>query len=487
MNRPETEKDRDTALRRRITEGWLCFLFSALPLGYHNGYFDITETKALIFAGLAALLLAVRLALRLAEGGERKPLAPAEAGLLLWAAVLSLSSLLQRPLGDAVVGGSNRYQAAGMAALYAGVFLVLTREPPGLKWPRRVLLGTFAAVSLLALLNMLGRDPLGLIAPLRAADRGRYLSTVGNVNFLAAYAALLMPVCLAELALAETRRTRLVLAALSLLGAASLFGGSDAGLLGVFAALAALPLLLRDDPAALRRLPAAALMPFLGGLVLRCAGCPLSAAGMSLTAPGTVLLAALTALVLSVLLRRASAAMLRRAVRCYGIALAAVSALLLLSVWVFTAHPELAPGPLAAEYLVLDADWGTDRGAIWAACLRLYRAFPLPQKLFGGGAGCIAAADRAHRIFRDAVVDSAHNEYLHTLLCAGAVGLSGWLCCLAGSLKRAAESGRIPLAAGVIGCMAQAAVGIAQPMTTPLFIVLLALAAGERKRGNEKI
>ena len=93
MNRPETEKDSDTALRRRITEGWLCFLFSALPLGYHNGYFDITETKALIFAGLAALLLAVRLALRLAEGGERKPLAPAEAGLLLWAAVLSLSFL----------------------------------------------------------------------------------------------------------------------------------------------------------------------------------------------------------------------------------------------------------------------------------------------------------------------------------------------------------------------------------------------------------
>ena len=145
------------------------------------------------------------------------------------------------------------------------------------------------------------------------------------------------------------------------------------------------------------------------------------------------------------------------------------------------AYTRRAAVPAALEpYLVLDADFGSDRGAVWRSCLALYWEFPWWQKLIGGGSGVLARWDMLHRVFPDAVVDSAHSEYLHYLLTHGLVGLTASLGWLFFALRRALRSGSPLHAALGLGCAAyaaQALVNIAQSATTPLFLALLALLA----------
>ena len=139
-------------------------------------------------------------------------------------------------------------------------------------------------------------------------------------------------------------------------------------------------------------------------------------------------------------------------------------------------------GGIAGKYLVIDSDWGSDRGKIWAHVFNMFREFTPLRKLIGGGSGCIAAYDKDLRIFPDAILDSAHNEYLNILVNSGILGLTACFGFLIFSILNALKSQnayKYALLLGMLSYMAQAAVNIAQPMTTPLFVTAAALIAAE--------
>ena len=130
-------------------------------------------------------------------------------------------------------------------------------------------------------------------------------------------------------------------------------------------------------------------------------------------------------------------------------------------------------------WLRFSDSWGTDRGKVWAYCLRLYREFPLPEKLLGGGCGILAELDVRHRIFPDAILDAAHSEYIQILLNWGLLGLFswlGWLVFTARDVLRRGDGLSLALLAGLLGYAAQAAVNIAQTPGIAMFFVLLAVA-----------
>ena len=136
-----------------------------------------------------------------------------------------------------------------------------------------------------------------------------------------------------------------------------------------------------------------------------------------------------------------------------------------------------------ASVAVFSPSWGTDRGAEWAYFWQMFREASFSQKLIGSGAGSLAAWDRAHPLFSDAITDSAHNEYLHYLITGGVIGLGSYLALLAHALRRALRKpsrGRTAVALGCFAYAVQAAVNIAQPFTTPLFFALLALILSDR-------
>ena len=136
--------------------------------------------------------------------------------------------------------------------------------------------------------------------------------------------------------------------------------------------------------------------------------------------------------------------------------------------------------PLGAleRYVHFSESWGTDRGKIWTFVLRVYAQLPFAQQLFGGSSGALFHADSANPIFSDAGLDTAHNEYLQYLVTNGALGLICYFASLgfavwAGLSRSKEDAMSRGLTLAVAAYAVQAVVNIAQPMTTPLFIILV--------------
>ena len=95
------------------------------------------------------------------------------------------------------------------------------------------------------------------------------------------------------------------------------------------------------------------------------------------------------------------------------------------------------------KYLLFDFQWGNRRGAIWMLCWQGFRNLPWFQKLFGVGPDSLAVylysipdiKELLYGLLGDATLTNAHNEYLNSLICYGAVGLVSWLAVLIGGIR----------------------------------------------------
>ena len=481
-----------------LTTGYLCAMFFLHPLMFTNYYYNITESKQgffLIASGLYLLaLLFARIALPPDYGVARKRagIHPTAVALVALFAVSLVGSLISRYSGEAFFGENNRYQGLLTLYCYAGLVFALSRREIDLKWPERAFLLASCVVSVLGVLHHFGVDPIGFTENLRESDRGRFLSTIGNADFYAAYVVLSFSVTLGFFLRARSRNERVFATfALALTSFGTLVAGSDSAALGVITAALLVPLLLFSDAEALRRLPLAwavfFLCAFLFGLLS--AALPsvtfLSSFFAALMRPVLALTLLAATLALWFALCRVPQERLARAKRPYG-ALLAVAFLLgaivlvLLNTW-------LRELPLGGweHYLRFSESWGTDRGKIWTFVLTFYEKLPLAQKLFGASSGALFHADAVKPIFSDAGLDTAHNEYLQYLVTNGLLGLLSYLAALvfgirAGVLRGKTEPVYRGLTAACAAYAVQAAVNIAQPMTTPLLIVLVGVLVSQK-------
>jgi O-antigen ligase len=109
--------------------------------------------------------------------------------------------------------------------------------------------------------------------------------------------------------------------------------------------------------------------------------------------------------------------------------------------------------------------------------------------IFGKGPGFLALYDSQHPIFPDAILDTAHNEYIQYLLTIGIAGLLGYLALLIGTVRAAYQHAKesplaLALIVGIVAYAAQAFVNIAQPASTPILFLLLGMAAGSFNQKN---
>ena len=487
-----------------LCTAYLCLLGVALPLTVHDAYFDITRTKATVFwllAGAFALGRLLCAALRRAPLGAWRRFSLPDALFAVFALTHILSTLLFSSSENALLAPDNRFQGVLSFALYLASFLLLRRGGELTPLVRFALLLGFSVAAALGIAELFGADPLGLRALSPERELIRFLSTVGNISFFSALCVLFLPAAAWWALSAGSGHEALPFALCALL---ALWGGmasrAEGFVLGALAFFSLLPLLTREARA-LRRVPllwasAAAAAGLFCLAMRRFALYRPSELTAVLCSPAVLLpLLALGAGLYALLRRRDELAVLK-ARKVYII----LFLLLFLAGLVFllsanTALREKLPERIAA-FAVFSPSWGSDRGKEWMSAWAMFRAAPPLQKLIGSGAGSLAAWDRAHRLFPDAVTDSAHNEYLHYLLTGGVIGLCAYLGVLLCALRRALRAPTRGRTALVLACAAyavQAAVNIAQPFTTPLFFALLALllsdaafGAPEERRGENE-
>ena len=234
------------------------------PLVIWDGYFDVTEIKTAFFAVCTLVYLTARAVCALQFGrGEHAPETSDVFSLVLCAIAL-LASAGSGFFRLSLLGPAGRWQGAAMLWLYAGVFFALRDVPVRTGAVTVPLCAGLAVSAALACLDHLGFDPLGFGAALDEYSRGRYISTLGNINFAGAYLSLALPVCVHRLLLSERRPAALALGGVCAVGLWAVMAvRSECAILGLGAGLLLMPFVLGDRLEALRRWcllwPAAAL------------------------------------------------------------------------------------------------------------------------------------------------------------------------------------------------------------------------------------
>lgn len=490
--------DRGTKIAGVLGRVYLAVMLLGLPLVIHDGYFDITEAKTLWFVIFTLFFLAARLVcvIQFAAAGRHPslPKKPEELAALIFCFITLLSSLGTGKFTVSFIGETGRWQGSAMLMLYAGVFFAFG----GLKLKDRDVLlplgAGLALTGLLAVCSHLGWDVFGLEKNLGSFDRGRYISTLGNINFAGAYLSLALPVTAAAMLSADSRGVRAALGAVCAVGfCAVLAVRSDCAVLGLGTAALAMPFFLPRRRDALCRCwllwPATMLLGQIYRLLAALAGARFSTLTTLLLHPAIACTASLAGLALYYWTRRGGDAGITRLLRGYGFTILTCMALGVLGlVAVNTVFARADLGRWGVWLRFSDA-WGTDRIKIWKYCLDIYGDFPVWEKLLGGGCGALAEVDRYRRIFPDAILDAAHCEYIQILLNWGALGLTAYLVWLLAAGRRAFRSGCpmiMALGIGVLGYGVQASVNIAQAPGIMLFFVLLAALRADFPRESSQ-
>ena len=468
---------------RWLTDKYILAMVLVFPLFWGFwGYTRLTLSKFLFFAVgtglwlLSLLALGLWYALRLRRL-PRLGLRGAHVcvlGFLAWACVSAVCS----PYGNAVLLGAGRYDGLLTLALYAGIFLGVSRTAA----PRRRYVLALAAstgiCAAVALGQLLGLDPLGLFpgsytyydAGIRYS--GAFLGTIGNTNLLSAFLSLSLPILCAAAVVQDRIPAALLVPAglgMAVLSASRVSGGLLA--LAVCTGVSA-PVLLRTRRRLFRGL-AAGLTLGIGALL---------GLGLGETPPPSpailwpLLLTPGIPLLLSAARRRPDTPepCLPRILGAM-LALSVLGGLTLLWFWPGT------EGTLYEFHCVLHGVWddsfGSSRVRIWRETLALVRERPL----LGGGPDTLPLrldvqfsryVPETGQTLRSSV-DNAHNEFLGYLVNLGAPALACYLGAMVLSLRRWVRAGGksclLPaLGCGLLGYWVQSFFGLGLCVVVPL-------------------
>lgn len=139
---------------------------------------------------------------------------------------------------------------------------------------------------------------------------------------------------------------------------------------------------------------------------------------------------------------------------------------------------------MASNYLLFNDDWGTHRGYIWRNAVECFSKLSYWKKMVGYGPetfGILLLRKTANNQYNQ-IFDSAHNEYLHTLITIGILGLTFYFALLITFIKKCLTVKDksyyiIAILFGVICYSCQAFVNLNLPIVTPIMWLLMGMGS----------
>ncbi len=468
----------------------LCLLF-LLPLLFNKGFFNITETKAAVFFTLALSVLALALVgflfslnkkkiekCKKAVRGYKPELF--ELAFFGFGGAVVLSALLSKYQSDVWIGANSRYQGALVILIHLALFMLIGYFYKESKYFLPITLSAFSLVCFFGVLNCFDIDLLGIYANIGKANKALYISTIGNIDFYSSYICLLLPLAIVAFCLAKGKRAiAFSSVALIIASCGMVVTATEGFLIGFGAAFSVMPFfMLKTEANAKRFLVAAAIMFSVGRIFLWI----YDAAETTIRVPSmlrTILSPIVAAVVIAVcvagylLVKKCPSALLwlRRIYLVFFVLVyAAITALFVLA--------NIRDVGEWGEHFKFSEKWGHSRGKIYIFCAESFSQYSLKEKLFGIGPE--ALYQLSGEAYTTKKLDQAHSEYLQILMTGGIVGLLSYLSLIAATITaflRRLKSNVLAagIFSGLVGYWAHAGINMAQPFTTPIMYLFIAL------------
>ena len=439
------------SIAKNLAQWYTETVFFIVPLIMTGNYAHITATKSWFYIGITAAVIIGLLCVFPDSRQYFKVNLPVVCAIVFIG--LSIVSAFCSSYGTGCFTGSDGRSMGVIFFVAAAITLfVLTNVPV----KNRILIkGSFVVeliIVVIAILNFLGIDFLGLVSVVPEYARGKYLSTIGYSNFLSEYISMITVMEIVFLTQTDEKKksnTRTA-AALRKYGMLSvlflsyiglLIADSSCGFLGVLFALNLFPFFFREKGWLLRSLRVVIPLPFscvIGKLLYRD-----TVLDDTYVAIDTVVqfllrwpvIISLFVIVAAILLLqqltkkkkiKSPATFQIKWVRWYGI-------LYIILLGLVTLAAILSNTGVMNTPLTITESFASNRGYIWKQAIRLYFDFPLKNKCFGIGPDELlpflkaTLGEEAMFQVTGQVFDSVHNFILHYLLTVGAFAVMALL------------------------------------------------------------
>ena len=453
---------------------------------------------------------------RLSPKNWKEYFAPFEGALICFMAAAVISALQSEYFYESVWGNEGRYSGAFLLLVYGVSVFLIGRLFRFKQWYLEAFLISSLLVCFFGITDYFHLNVLGFKTGLSMESMNIFTSTFGNINTYTAFVVMAMGLAAVLYAAADTRKKMIwYYVCVVIIFTAAITGQSDNVYLALAVLFGFLPFYCFGTWKGIRRyvIMAASLLTIIWILGLMDAsikgneawqvigldGLARFAGGFSGTPVIAAILWALAAGLFALEKKRGVTGRTSSAGKTGDLAgkwpRRIWAAVVILTVVVILAvlydanvagHGERYGA--AANYLIFNDSWGTDRGFAWRFAMELYDQFPFIHKLFGYGPDTFGilttsyTGSTATKMYEDlgVIYDSVHNAYLQYLVTIGLAGLVSYLAFLILAIvwivRRGRKSPAVMACAFAVCCYCgQAVVNIDLPAVTPVFWTLLAV------------
>ncbi|MEE1304895.1 MAG: O-antigen ligase family protein [Agathobacter sp.] len=384
----------------------------------------------------------------------------------------------------------NQHKKTGLL-FYIIAILTAIIIRKNLKWKTSMtwcLIASTGIVSLLQILNRWGIDPLGYWSQVSETDQPWYISTLGQINYNAAFVCLTLSIVICMFILCREKRKKIIFGTVMVIGFAGgicccadgFYVGMLVAFLIVFAYACIKPKFWKEAWSLclcwwIANAMISILYNFLPGNNTGIWGVSEKILDIKVIALETVLLIAFYLVV-----RFGNEFLEKNALwikRIYAgiISLMCLVPAVLFIVATWQNFPENHP----LHWFVFNEQWGTNRGSIWIKAVKLFEESDIIHKLFGYGHNMVALSlSEVLGINKGGIVIAdVHNTYLNMLITSGIIGLILFLIAMIYLLKNGIrlikenkESGLF-VVAGTGTYLAQALINGPQSITSPIVLL----------------
>lgn len=505
----------DYKLTEYGTSAYLAVMFLAFPLCFHNSYIDIMETKTFFFVAATCLYLIAFVVLLWLESvfqaekkrklhvksekkakpsttAKKKGILYQDIFFIIFLAAVVISTLCSGDIIKAWYSTECKMFGTMILLLCCGVYFYVSAGYVINRAVKICLSAGIGIVFILAILNRYGIDPLNMQSILYEHQRPIYISTIGNVNILANFICIFLPLFMGAFLYAEKIPDKVISGLLVYTGVmAGIAANSDSFFLGFGAGLI---FLLWFSMTSTEKM---------ANYFMMCAVCAAAMLSLklfnSISAYSYVWYSVQSALigrfpwliitagfaVIALIAAKRNFALGWRKIR------RAVFIVLGTGLVVFIGYVikvNLFGGVNVNEILIFNESWGTNRGFVWIHTCELFRELPFYHQVVGIGPGGFRDFFEIYNMQRAAqsLADFAdpHSEFLYYLVSTGIIGFIGYFGMIISAIIACVKmktKNTIILAAAFVSWIAQGAVNNPLVFTTPYLFIFLAMARHEAK------